>query len=308
MKKKNALAKTGGMLVMFCFLWLTGCASNIPAPVFERDGQPAANYPPQTKEGYTVKNGDTLYSIAREHGMDYRELISMNGIENPNQLAVGRVLRIKPASVVAVAPVSSAVVVARPIAPEVVVEKKPLSVNGDTLKREPKGGKEAYSEQALARAQKTDSTKAADASRAADNPAKGEASLHTAGASAGGEERGWLWPANGRAIGNYGEKGNKGLDIAGKSGDPVVAVADGKVILANNTLRGYGNMVVVKHSNNLITVYAHNSRMLVREQQSVSKGQKIAEMGNTDADQVKLHFEVRLDGKPVDPLKYLPPR
>ena len=96
--------------------------------------------------------------------------------------------------------------------------------------------------------------------------------------------------------------------MAGKSGDPVLAAEEGKVILANNTLRGYGNMIVVKHSATLISVYAHNSKMLVKEGQNVTKGQKIAEMGNTDADQVKLHFEVRLQGKPVDPLKYLPPR
>ena len=122
------------------------------------------------------------------------------------------------------------------------------------------------------------------------------------------EVRTWVWPVSGKVIGTYGENGNKGLDVAGKSGDPVLAAEEGKVILANNTLRGYGNMIVVKHSATLISVYAHNSKMLVKEGQNVTKGQKIAEMGNTDADQVKLHFEVRLQGKPVDPLKYLPPR
>ena len=101
---------------------------------------------------------------------------------------------------------------------------------------------------------------------------------------------------------------NKGYDIAGKAGDPVLAAAEGRVVYAGSGLRGYGNLIILKHNNTFLTAYAHNQNVLVKEGQSVSKGQKIAEMGNTDADQVKLHFEVRRQGKPVDPLKYLPQR
>ena len=121
-----------------------------------------------------------------------------------------------------------------------------------------------------------------------------------------GEEIAWIWPAGGKVITQFSEGGNKGIDIAGKMGDPVVAVGDGRVTNANNALRGYGYLIVIKHSGNFITVYAHNSKLLVKDGQTVTKGQKIAEMGNTDADQVKLHFEVRQQGKPVDPLQYLP--
>ena len=108
-------------------------------------------------------------------------------------------------------------------------------------------------------------------------------------------------------LGHFGN-GNKGVDVSGKHGDPVIAAQDGKVIIANNALRGYGNMVIIKHADNLVSVYAHNSKLLVKEGQQVSKGQKIAEMGNTDADRVKLHFEIRTQGRPVDPMKYLPAR
>lgn len=123
-----------------------------------------------------------------------------------------------------------------------------------------------------------------------------------------GDELAWIWPANGKMIGTFSEAGSKGVDIAGKAGDPVIASSDGKVVYSGTGLRGYGKLVIIKHNNTYLSAYAHNQNILVKEGQSVSKGQKIAEMGNTDADQVKLHFEVRRQGKPVDPLKYLPPR
>ena len=118
----------------------------------------------------------------------------------------------------------------------------------------------------------------------------------------------WIWPASGKTVGTYGESGNKGVDIAGKTGDPVLAAADGKVVYSGTGLRGYGKLVILKHNATYLSAYAHNQTILVKEGQSVTKGQKIAEMGNSDTDQVKLHFEVRRQGKPVDPLKYLPPR
>ena len=118
----------------------------------------------------------------------------------------------------------------------------------------------------------------------------------------------FIWPANGRVIAGFDEAKNKGIDIAGQAGDPIVAAADGQVVYAGSGLRGYGNLIILKHNNTYLTAYAHNRTLLVKEDQRVSKGQKIAEMGNTDADQVKLHFEVRRQGKPVDPAKYLAAR
>jgi lipoprotein NlpD len=114
------------------------------------------------------------------------------------------------------------------------------------------------------------------------------------------------WPAHGHLISGFDESKNKGLDIAGKVGDPVLAAADGRVVYAGAGLRGYGNLVILKHNNTYLTAYAHNQTLLVKEDQTIKRGQKIAEMGSSDADQVKLHFEIRRQGKPVDPAKYLP--
>lgn len=118
----------------------------------------------------------------------------------------------------------------------------------------------------------------------------------------------WIWPANGSVISSFDDVKNKGIDLAGKAGDPVLAVADGRVVYVGAGLRGYGNLIILKHDNVFLTAYAHNRTLLVKEDQSVIKGQKIAEMGDSDADRVKLHFEVRRQGKPVDPLKHLPAR
>ena len=118
----------------------------------------------------------------------------------------------------------------------------------------------------------------------------------------------WIWPANGVVLAGFDEVKNKGLDIGGAAGDPVVAAADGRVVYVGAGLRGYGNLIILKHDNVYLTAYAHNQTLLVKEDQAVLKGQKIAAMGNSDADRVKLHFEVRRQGKPVDPAKYLPAR
>ena len=122
------------------------------------------------------------------------------------------------------------------------------------------------------------------------------------------EGLGFIWPSNGSLIGGFDEAKNKGLDISGKAGDAVMASADGQVVYAGAGLRGYGNLIILKHNNTFLTAYAHNQKLLVKEDQKVRKGEKIAEMGSTDADRVKLHFEVRRQGKPVDPAKFLPAR
>ena len=126
--------------------------------------------------------------------------------------------------------------------------------------------------------------------------------------SAGADDGDFIWPASGALIAGFDEAKNKGLGIAGKAGDAVLAAADGRVVYAGAGLRGYGNLIILKHNNTYLTAYAHNQSLLVKEDQAVKKGQKIAEMGSTDADRVKLHFEVRRQGKPVDPSRYLPSR
>ena len=129
-----------------------------------------------------------------------------------------------------------------------------------------------------------------------------------AAAASGDEDVGWIWPAQGSLIAGFDEAKNKGLDIGGKVGEPIIAAADGRVVYAGAGLRGYGNLIILKHNNTYLTAYAHNQTLLVKEDQSVQKGQKIAEMGNSDADRAKLHFEIRRQGKPVDPARYLPSR
>lgn len=118
----------------------------------------------------------------------------------------------------------------------------------------------------------------------------------------------WIWPTNGAVLAGFDEVKNKGIDIGGVTGDPVVAAADGRVVYVGAGLRGYGNLIILKHNNTYLTAYAHNKTLLIKEDQAVRKGQKIAEMGSSDTDRVKLHFEVRRQGKPVDPAKFLPAR
>ncbi|WP_175445696.1 peptidoglycan DD-metalloendopeptidase family protein, partial [Janthinobacterium sp. HH103] len=138
---------------------------------------------------------------------------------------------------------------------------------------------------------------------------QGVAAAAAPAASAPGDDRiSWMWPSEGKVIGTFDEGKNKGVDIAGKAGQQVVAAGAGKVMYAGSGIRGYGNLVIVKHSNSLLSAYAHNRSILVKEGQNVNKGQAIAEMGDSDADRVKLHFEIRQQGKPVDPSKFLPNR
>lgn len=318
--KNTSFAVRSSLPVLSAVLVLTGllsgCASKYPAPV---DNRGQATSTAAAKDTYVVKPGDTLYSIARAHGLDHRELIAMNGIENPNQISVGRVLKVKSKAAESssaaggadVSPITTGEVIAKPIGDEQAVEQKPLdggAVGGNTeqLKREPKAGKEKYSDEALAQAQSATQIAPATApatATAAQSEAPPEAK--PAEAAATGDDVGWIWPANGKMIGTFSEGGNKGVDIAGKAGDPVIAAGDGKVVYSGTGLRGYGKLVIIKHNNTFLSAYAHNDKLLVKEGQSVTRGQKIAEMGNTDADQVKLHFEVRRFGKPVDPAKYL---
>jgi len=142
----------------------------------------------------------------------------------------------------------------------------------------------------------------------ASKPAPAAAPVAASPSLAANDEPAFIWPNNGTVLASFDEVKNKGVDISGAAGDPVLAAADGRVVYAGAGLRGYGNLVILKHNNTYLTAYAHNQKLLIKEDQSVKKGQKIAEMGSTDSDQVKLHFEVRRQGKPVDPSKYLPAR
>ena len=282
-----------------------GCASHAPAPVEDRGGAPAAAKPAvpgavtatDPRAGfYTVKKGDTLYSIALDNGQDYKDVAAWNYLENPNLVKVGQPLRVTPPD--GGAPIA----VTRPVTSSGPVEIKPapVSANTDTFKREPKGGKQAYSDEALARARHGEASETPEAKPAEVKPAEKPVLA--------GDEVEWMWPANGKPITPFTEGSSKGVDIAGKAGDPVLAAAGGVVSYAGAGLRGYGNLVVLRHNATYLSVYAHNSKILVKEKQAVAKGQKIAEMGSTDAESPRLHFEIRRLGKPADPQKFLPAR
>lgn len=248
---------------------------------------------------YTVKKGDTLTRIALDNGQNYRDLVTWNNLANPNDIKIDQVLRVLPPND------NGGVQVASVPTPDTAV-RAPLSAAPATSnKTGPRGDKRPYSEAALAELQKTDVAAAAPVTSAT-VAAPATVADRAAETPASEESVSWMWPAEGKLLGAY-EESKKGIDIAGKSGQQVMAAASGKVLYAG-TMRGYGNLVIVKHSSSLLSAYAHNKVILVKEGQAVTKGQTIAEMGDSDADSVKLHFEVRQQGKPVDPSKFLPAR
>ncbi|HEX6733506.1 MAG TPA: peptidoglycan DD-metalloendopeptidase family protein [Azonexus sp.] len=261
---------------------------------------------------YTVKRGDTLYRIAMENGQDYRDIATWNNLANPSAIREGQVLRVVPP--VAADSGSSGAVVTTPIAIGNGVESRSLDapvavVPENGLKREPRVGKEPYSDEAYARLGRAPEAPARPEARVEAKPEPAVAAPAPAPAPATGpDDVPWIWPAAGKVVAPFSESGNKGLDFAGKAGDPVIAAGDGKVVYAGTGLRGYGELVIIKHNAAFLSAYAHNRKILVKEGQQVSRGQKIAEMGNTDAEAVKLHFEIRKQGKPVDPAQYLPKR
>ena len=285
-----------------------GCASHAPVPVEDRAGAPATTKPAVAAADprgvfHTVKKGDTLYSIALDHGQDYKDVAAWSHLDNPNLIKIGQQLRVTPPDN------GSPVAVVKPVISSSPVEVKPApaaaSSNTETLKREPKGGKLAYSDEALATARQGDAAEKPAEARPEARPAEPNSAEKPVIA---GDDVDWMWPATGKLITPFAEGSSKGLDIAGRAGDPVLAAAAGVVSYAGAGLRGYGNLVVLRHNGTYLSVYAHNSKILVKEKQAVSKGQTIAEIGSTDTESPRLHFEIRRQGKPADPQKFLPTR
>ncbi|HEV3240438.1 MAG TPA: peptidoglycan DD-metalloendopeptidase family protein [Casimicrobiaceae bacterium] len=305
---------------------LAGCMTRRPAifehPPFvpaEQAPPPAAGLPgrepePAPPPTYTVKRGDTLYQIALDHGLDYRELAAWNNIENVNVIRVGQQLLLAPpggGGAVATAPlVTAAPVTATPseARPPPLLPQGSGRPNTPTFKTEPRAIKLPYSEQALAQLQHLAPAVAEARAPAAAPPPSAANPDSGRVPEIDNDNLGWIWPATGKVVAGFSESANlKGIDIAGKAGQPVLASAAGKVVYAGTGLRGYGKLIIVKHNNTFLSAYAHNREIAVKEGQQVAKGQKIAEMGDTDAEQVMLHFEIRRLGKPVDPAKFLPP-
>jgi lipoprotein NlpD len=311
----------GPLAALTVALLVAGCASRpTSAPVVDRG---AAGAPPPMAQGvagatHVVQRGETLYSIALEHGVDYHDLARWNGLGDGTRISVGQRLRLSPPDAtpqVAAVPPKGVEVGSAPQAP-IGVEARPLDSGsiaaqgqGDgSMKTEPKALRLPYSKENLAMLSSREgapSTVPATQSTGAATPVPSPSTSTASTAASGG--LGFVWPAKGTLLNGFSEPNNKGVDIAGKPGDPVVAAAPGRVMYTGTGIRGYGKLIVIKHEDGFNSVYAHNRAILVKEGQSVERGQRIAELGSTDSDRPKLHFEIRKSGKPVDPMKYLPP-
>jgi lipoprotein NlpD len=288
---------------------LIGCATPNQAPVEDhsaKTARPAASAVDASKNGasnpapvtetrgstYTVQPGDMLTKIGLDTGQSWHDLARWNSLTDPNHLEVGQVLRVlPPAGEVAAATTVTATPAPAPTAPAATFKPlPPIATKAD----------------AKASGAATPAANAPPPSSAV--PLTGAATPQPAAARDNDDDLIWAWPAAGPVVAPFDDAKTKGLAIGGKAGDPVLAAADGRVVYAGSGLRGYGNLVIVKHNANYLTAYAHNQTLLVKEDQIVKRGQKIAEMGSTDADRVQLHFEIRKQGKPIDPSRLLPPR
>jgi len=286
-------------------LGLAACTSPGPAPVSDRSparsaARPEAPRPvtPQiassTNGLHAVQRGDTLYAIAFANGLDHREIAIWNQLESADRIRVGQVLRLtQPPGTVEI----------KPLDDEPAPSARPLE--GPPVLSEPQAVLLAYSEANWAQVSGTPVTAVAPV---VIRPAPVAAMPPVPAAAANVAVDSWLWPADGTLAGRFGAAGGKGIDIVGQRNAPVIAVAPGKVVYSGSGLRGYGQLLIVKHPGEFLSAYAHNETILVKEGDMVTAGQKIALMGDSDADRVKLHFEIRRYGKPLDPLTYLPER
>ncbi len=316
---------------------LAGCAARRPAPVSDARPPVSVNVPvvaapadqsptepakpAETIKLHAVQRGDTLVSIALQNGLDYRELAAWNNIENPNVIRVGDNLRLTSpdATVTTTAlkpgePVAAPLILTPTPGPSSALEAR--STNSAQMKVEPKAGRVPYTDQAYAR---LSNEAAAGAASSAPSLTAGPIVVSPSAtpvpsvpvspniAAATNDNIDWAWPVKGKVSGTFTDL-SKGIDIPGARGTAILASAPGKVIYNKSGLRGYGRVVIIKHNDNWLSAYAHNEKVLVAEDEIVKKGQKIAEMGSSDTDSVKLHFEIRNKGKPVDPLKFLPPQ
>jgi lipoprotein NlpD len=327
--------------------WVQPRRAKSPEPPKPPQGAAAADRPEPKEsdwrpDSYVVKKGDTLFSIALDHGLAYRDLAAWNALADPNVIRAGQTLRLKPPAGWSEEAVEEPAVVARAATPPAPIEAQPLDAPPlPPVKSAPKGFKLAYSEQTLAKlrndlakpaptepakpvapvtapsaaapvpavepAKPAPSAPAVTAKPAARSQAPAPPPADAAAPAGQDEAVAWSWPARGKLLHAYNQGPNpKGIAIGGNEGQPVVASAPGKVVYAGSGLRGYGKLIIIKHNGTYLSVYAHNRALLVKEGDRVGKSQKIAEMGSSDADQVELHFEIRRLGKPVDPLKYLP--
>lgn len=284
MKVPRITKSVGAVALAVVAVVISGCASQRPAPVVDRSGatpavrpstaveKPAIPLVREARDGvYSVQRGDTLYSIALAFGVNVGDLARWNGLPDATVLAPGQQLRVIP-------PAEPTVATVTPVTPAGSTEVRPLPAPGGMAAPAPLPPVGVPGA-------------APEAAPAADSSAIP-----------------WQWPTQGNVIDGFDAPRNKGIDIGGNEGAAVHAAADGEVVHVGSALRGYGNLVIIRHQGEFVTAYGHNRKILVQQGQQVKRGQQIAELGRTDADRPKLHFEIRHQGKPLDPVKYLPPR
>ena len=272
-------------LALLTGLMLTACGGDRPiVPVSER-GHSLRQPESETR---TVLHGDTLYSIAWESGRDYHALAAWNGLAAPYTIVVGQQLRLYP-------PPNNAVATPPATQSPAAKTRKTAKPSAPSARRPATAAKPA---------------KPTPQARGNARPGKSAGPVRAVrGAASAGSRSGWIWPVQGKVLKNFDENGSgKGLNIGGSKGQPIVAAASGRVVYQGSGLRGYGQLIIVKHSDEYLSAYAHNDRIYVKEGDTVKAGQKIAAMGDSGTDQVMLHFEIRRNGKPVNPIQYLPKR
>ncbi|MBT0585391.1 peptidoglycan DD-metalloendopeptidase family protein [Alteromonas oceanisediminis] len=270
------------LLALYSSALLLGCSTqHTPAPVTTLDMRVEEPAGPFSGSTYTVQPGDTLFAIAWYSGNDYRDLAKYNNLSAPYTIKVGQSLRLT-------APVASRGRTSSPVAPKP-VDRKPEQAYGES----------EQNVKTVPRRVELPKRNTPAPPRSSAPPTQFASKVNT-----------WVWPAEGELVGLFdaSESGNKGIDIRNQRGTPVVAAADGKVVYTGEALRGYGRLIIVKHTDTFLSAYAHNDTIEVKEQQWVSAGQKIGTMGNSGTDSVMLHFEVRYRGKSLDPIRYLPRR
>lgn len=277
-------------LFLLCVIFLTACSNRTtPAPVTLLDSQPQEPDDSYKSNTYIVRKGDTLFAIAWYTGNDYRDLAKYNDLSAPYPIYPGQSLRLQPKKMTALTQNTS----------HTKVQEKSGTTTKNYDKRSVDPQKpQAYSESEIG-VNKKEVTHVKPLTEKQKNVLRRDFPQTV--------EK-WVWPTNGTVSNAFDPQapGNKGINIQAKKGTPIVAAAMGKVVYAGNALRGYGNLVIIKHTDAMLSAYAHNDKILVEEQQWVAAGQQIATMGNTGTDSVKLHFEVRYRGKSLDPLRYLP--
>ncbi len=317
--------------LLFAFFLLVGCSTTQPpVPVVDSvksgSSRPVKPFESNNPDNnfYIVQKGDTLYGIALNHGIDFKKLAEWNDISDPRTIRPGQRISLSiPARdtkpelfALPQQPIATTIdPVMNSADPENAIQESNNIVNAGNVKTSPKALKLPFSEQNAAQLQYATkeplpaeqsspvSSTAIEKNTKIEVAPQPEPSISDKLVNHSGSE--WIWPTTGKLLSSF-SKNSKGLKISGQAGQPILASAAGEVVYSGHGLRGYGNLIIIKHDNIFLSAYAHNSRLLVKEGEAVIKGQQIAEMGNTDTDTIQLHFEIRKHGKPVDPLDYLP--